>query len=184
MRLTRPVLASGARLASAARLAAVRAAAGALLLGAVVSACTTGGSASPTPSVYTPSPRTAGAPAATRTPSTSQGSSVPASVKPTTPKATPTPTRAISSAPAKKPKPRPTVTKTNFPTAAPQTGGGGTAGLQDGLLLGVGGATLLAGLGSLAYRRRLRHRLRSAPHHPAQQNPGPPQPADREPADR
>jgi hypothetical protein len=39
--------------------------------------------------------------------------------------------------------------------AAPATGGGGTAGLQDGLLLGLGGTAMLAGLGSLAYRRRV-----------------------------
>jgi hypothetical protein len=75
------------------------------------------------------------------------------------------------------------VTKTRFPTAAPQTGGGGTAGLQDGLLLGVGGAALLGGLGSLAYRRRLRRSLRSA-QHPAGHNSGPARPSDREPADR
>jgi len=42
-----------------------------------------------------------------------------------------------------------------FPSAAPATGGGGTAGFQDGLLLGLGVAALLAGAGSLAYRRRL-----------------------------
>ena len=42
-----------------------------------------------------------------------------------------------------------------FPSAAPVTGGGGTAGLQDALLLGLGVAALLAGAGSLAYRRRL-----------------------------
>jgi hypothetical protein len=42
-----------------------------------------------------------------------------------------------------------------FPTAAPVTGGGGTAGFQDALLLGLGVAALLAGAGSLAYRRRL-----------------------------
>lgn len=42
-----------------------------------------------------------------------------------------------------------------FPSAAPATGGGGTAGLQDALLLGLGVAALLAGGGSLAYRRRL-----------------------------
>jgi hypothetical protein len=76
------------------------------------------------------------------------------------------------------------LTHTLYPTAAPQTGGGGTAGLQDGLLLGVGGAALLAGLGSLAYRRRLRRSLRSAQRGPARQNPGPSRPADREPADR
>jgi hypothetical protein len=42
-----------------------------------------------------------------------------------------------------------------FPSAAPATGGGGTAGFQDALLLGLGVAALLAGAGSLAYRRRL-----------------------------
>jgi hypothetical protein len=42
-----------------------------------------------------------------------------------------------------------------FPSAAPATGGGGTAGFQDALLLGFGVAALLAGAGSLAYRRRL-----------------------------
>lgn len=42
-----------------------------------------------------------------------------------------------------------------FPSAAPVTGGGGTAGFQDALLLGFGVAALLAGAGSLAYRRRL-----------------------------
>jgi hypothetical protein len=42
-----------------------------------------------------------------------------------------------------------------FPYAAPATGGGGTAGFQDALLLGLGVAALLAGAGNLAYRRRL-----------------------------
>jgi hypothetical protein len=42
-----------------------------------------------------------------------------------------------------------------FPSAAPDTGGGGTAGFQDALLFGLGVAALLAGAGSLAYRRRL-----------------------------
>ncbi|MGB6577223.1 MAG: hypothetical protein WBF34_04825 [Streptosporangiaceae bacterium] len=41
------------------------------------------------------------------------------------------------------------------PSAAPVTGGGGTAGFQDALLLGFGVAALLAGAGSLACRRRL-----------------------------
>jgi hypothetical protein len=40
----------------------------------------------------------------------------------------------------------------------PQTGGGGTAGLQDGTLFVIGGAAILAGFGALAYRRRLRSR--------------------------
>jgi hypothetical protein len=42
-----------------------------------------------------------------------------------------------------------------YPTSAPETGGGGTAGLRDGILFGAGGAAILAGLASLAYRRRL-----------------------------
>ena len=54
-----------------------------------------------------------------------------------------------------------------FPTAAPETGGGGTAGLQDGLLFGIGGAAVLAGLGTLAYRRRLARRFAARPARPA-----------------
>ena len=44
------------------------------------------------------------------------------------------------------------------PTAAPVTGGGGTAGLQDGLLFVLGTAAILAGAGSIVYRRRLTRR--------------------------
>ena len=52
-----------------------------------------------------------------------------------------------------------TVTATSStsqtPNAAPATGGGGTAGLQDGLLFAVGAAAILVGAGSIVYRRRL-----------------------------
>ena len=41
------------------------------------------------------------------------------------------------------------------PTVPPSTGGGGTAGLQDGMVFGLGGAAILAGAVSVAYRRRL-----------------------------
>jgi hypothetical protein len=37
----------------------------------------------------------------------------------------------------------------------PSTGGGGTAGLRDGLLFAAGGAAMLLGAGSLAYRRKV-----------------------------
>jgi hypothetical protein len=38
---------------------------------------------------------------------------------------------------------------------APATGGGGTAGFQDPLLFGLGVAAILAGAGSMVYRRRV-----------------------------
>ncbi|HXZ71027.1 MAG TPA: hypothetical protein VEH31_09200 [Streptosporangiaceae bacterium] len=40
------------------------------------------------------------------------------------------------------------------PTVAPNTGGGGTAGLQDATLFIIGGAAVLAGAGGIAYHRR------------------------------
>lgn len=42
----------------------------------------------------------------------------------------------------------------SMPSGAPQTGGGSTAGFQDIGLLGMGGALLLGGAGTLAFRRR------------------------------
>jgi hypothetical protein len=49
----------------------------------------------------------------------------------------------------------PTPSASSFPAAAPPTGGGGTAGVQDVLLFGLGGGAILAGAGSIAYRRKL-----------------------------
>jgi hypothetical protein len=49
----------------------------------------------------------------------------------------------------------PVQSATRLPTGAPETGGGGAAGLQDGVLFLAGGAAILAGLASLAYRSRL-----------------------------
>jgi hypothetical protein len=48
----------------------------------------------------------------------------------------------------------PTAPVTPVPTAPPATGGGGTAGLQDAVLFGIGGAALLVGSGSIVYRLR------------------------------
>ena len=53
----------------------------------------------------------------------------------------------------------PATSSTSYvPTAAPVTGGGGTAGLQDGLLFLLGAAAILAGAGSIVYHRRLTRR--------------------------
>ena len=65
---------------------------------------------------------------------------------------TPTPATTTVS-----PSPVPTTTY-YYPTGAPATGGGGTAGLQDGLVFVLGGAAIAAGLGSLAYRRKFTRR--------------------------
>jgi carbohydrate-binding DOMON domain-containing protein len=140
-----------------------------LLAPVAVSACS-GSSTSPTIPTFTPSvtiPGTATgfgtAPASTHA-TVSGTPGVISAPKPTvtvtvTETATPTVTETAT----------PTVTETvtapaissssEVPTAAPVTGGGGTAGLQDGLLFGLGAAALLAGAGSIVYRRRLtRHR--------------------------
>ena len=53
----------------------------------------------------------------------------------------------------------PATSSTSYvPTVAPVTGGGGTAGLQDGLLFVLGAAAILAGAGSIIYRWRLTRR--------------------------
>ena len=196
MRLTPPAAAPGAWLIAS------RSAAGAVLLAVTVSACSGGGSS--VPSVSAPTSPTNGQSSShqgTRTPSPAGGSSrasggssastsapgqgsASASGSPRASASSSASSRASSSATAK-----PTHTGTPapshssapatpaFPTAAPETGGGGTAGLQDGLLFGVGGLTVFAGFGTLAYRRRLARKFGiNGPTRRSQ--------ADREPADR
>jgi hypothetical protein len=63
---------------------------------------------------------------------------------------TPTQTTTVTASPSPSPSP--------IPTLAPVTGGGGTAGFQDGLLLVIGAAAIAAGAGGIAYRRRLNRR--------------------------
>src|SRR5450631_3133530 len=111
-----------------------------LLVSAAVSACTTSSSTATLPSSspsHSDSATPTASPSATRTtvtPSTSASHSA-------SPSASPSATRSTSASP--------------LPTAAPPTGGGGTAGFQDVALLGLGGAAILAGAGSLAYRRKI-----------------------------
>ena len=126
-----------------ARLAAARAGAVAFLAVAGLSAC-----AGSTPKVALPgSSATRSASASASASPSDSGSGTPTSPPPTSPPptktATPTPT------------PTPQSHSARPPSGAPATGGGGTAGFQDPLLAGLGGAALLAGAGSLAYRRKI-----------------------------
>jgi hypothetical protein len=200
MRLTKPSAAPGAWLIAG------RSAAGAVLIVIAVSACTGGGgSGSSVPSIFTPTAPASGhaSVSSSRTPSPAGGASstgkAGASTSPTahpssadshasaSASSKPTATTAPASAPATHATAPVThatapVTHTSapvaplYPTAAPETGGGGAAGLQDGLLFGIGGLAVFAGLGSLAYRRRLARKFGASQRTPQT-------PADREPAD-
>jgi len=182
MRLAPSIAAHGAWLTAG------RSAAGAVLVAIAVSACT-GGSSSSVPSIFTPTPQTSGQGSSathsgTRTPSppgqTSRSSGGASASRGTTPTHSGSASAAASPrdsgtshAAASTPKPTQTAATGTptphasatvspspaYPTAAPETGGGGTAGLQDGLLFGAGGAAVFAGLGTLAYRRRLRRKF-------------------------
>ena len=140
-----------------------------LLVPVAVSACS-GSSTSPTIPTFTPSVTISGTAAGSGTApasggntassgSTASAGSTSASGTPGVSSNSPSPTAHAAAtvtitvtAPA-------TSSTSEIPTAAPVTGGGGTAGLQDGLLFGLGAAALLAGAGSIVYRRRLtRHR--------------------------
>jgi hypothetical protein len=167
-----------------------RAAAGGALVAVAVAACSGGGSASSVPSIFTPSPHVTTSTAsggASRTPSPSTSGTGKSSATDTatssaratatgaaTPPATATHQPTATPSATAKATPRPTVTRyvtttptQYYPVGAPQTGGGGTAGLQDVTLFGAGGAAILAGFASLAYRRRLtRKRSPEADRHP------------------
>jgi hypothetical protein len=193
MRLTKPSAAPGAWLIAG------RSAAGAVLIVIAVSACTGGGgSGSSVPSIFTPTAPASGhaSVSSSRTPSPAGGASstgkAGASTSPTahpssadshasaSASSKPPATTAPSSAPATHATAPVTHTSAPvaplYPTAAPETGGGGAAGLQDGLLFGIGGLAVFAGLGSLAYRRRLARKFGAGQRTPQT-------PADREPAD-
>jgi hypothetical protein len=109
-----------------------------------LSACTSG---STPPAVFTPA--VTGTPSVSVSPSPSASASVSPSPSPS-----PSDTSSPSPEPSATPTPSPVVT-TPFPTVAPVTGGGGTAGFQDAGLAVLGGTAIAAGLGSIAYRRRM-----------------------------
>jgi hypothetical protein len=96
------------------------------------------------PPSHTPAPRTpspSASPGRSESSRATPGSSASPSVSPA---------KAARTAPARTHSPSP------FPTVAPATGGGGTAGFQHAWLLGLGAVAILTGVGcvgGVAYRR-------------------------------
>jgi len=144
--------------AGSAKLTVVSCATLMVLVSAAVSACT-GPSSSSVPAIFS-SPGTGthtGTATGTATATSPESGHTATGTATGTPTntATSTPTPTTTSPTAQPPTP---TTTTYYPTAAPQTGGGGTAGLQNGLAIGIGGTAIVAGLGGLAYRRKLTRR--------------------------
>ena len=143
---------TSARPASSPRLAVLSCATLMVIVAATVSACT-GSPSSSVPAIFSPSGSTTASSSASGTATASADASAShPTTTPSTHATTPTSTATTVS-----PSPAPTTTY-YYPTGAPATGGGGTAGLQDGLVFVLGGAAIAAGLGSLAYRRKFTRR--------------------------
>lgn len=134
------------RTALRARLTAVGCGALILLGIATLSACSGSGPTTPLESSFTIISSLTSAASGSTSSSTSPTSGT------TTVTVTPTTTTTVTPTPTPSPSPSP------IPSYAPVTGGGGTAGFQDGLLLAIGAAAIAAGAGSIAYRRRLTRR--------------------------
>ena len=121
-----------------------------LLVPVAVSACSSGSSSTPTVPTFSPSVTTTSVPASsTTTPASGSTTATSTATAAGSPVATHTATATATVTVT------PTSPATQIPSGAPVTGGGGTAGLQDGMLFGVGAAAILAGAGSIVYRRRL-----------------------------
>jgi hypothetical protein len=125
-----------------AKLIAASCAISAILASASISACSAS-SPSATPTTFSPG-RSASATSSARPIGTASVSTPRASASPSSARPAASPSAQASPAAA-----------SSFPAAAPSTGGGGTAGFQDALLFGLGVAAILAGAGSIAYRRRV-----------------------------
>lgn len=125
----------------------------AILASAAVAGCTSASSSSTPSGTSSPSVTASdGGSAGTDSPSSGASGG-------TSPSTLPTFTASPTTSPSVTYSPPTTESPTAYPTIAPATGGGGTAGFQDALLLGVGAAAIVAGAGSIVYRRRLtRHR--------------------------
>jgi hypothetical protein len=114
-----------------------------------LSACTSG-----SPPVTTLSPSVSGSVSTTTAGNTTSGGTPTGQA--TSP--SPSPSDSGTQSPTPSPSPSPSPSFSPVPTAAPVTGGGGTAGFQDAGLAILGGAAIAAGLGSIAYRRRITRR--------------------------
>lgn len=123
-----------------------------LLVPVAVSACTSS-TTTTTPTVFSPSVTTGTAT------ETSPGSGT--TTTPSDGSTTETGTPGVTSTATTTVTPQVTVTQTitvppsTIPPSAPVTGGGGTAGFQDTLVLVLGVGAIVIGAGSLAYRRWL-----------------------------
>jgi hypothetical protein len=134
-----------------------------LLVPVAVSACTSGTSTS-TPTVFSPTETgtasahvtSGGTPTSGVSPGSAGSPGTGGASSPSTPVASPT--TATAGAPV---APQVTVTQTvtvpaaQIPAGAANTGGGGTAGFHNTLLLTLGAVAILAGAGGLIYRRWL-----------------------------
>jgi hypothetical protein len=136
---------------------------GLTLLAPMALAACTSGSSTTAPTVFSPSVTVSGSVTVTASASAgnsgttpSDGNSQTSAAKPhPTHTVTETATATVTSTPTATVTATPTATVTVTPTAAPVTGGGGTAGFQGTLLLVAGVAAIVAGAGSIFYRRRL-----------------------------
>ena len=127
-----------------------------------LSACTSGPASTPPPSTFIPSAgasstatgtASGGASPETTTSTSASASSSASTTTSASTSASPSTSPSESETPS--PEPSPSPSPSPVPDGAPVTGGGGTAGFQDAGLAVLGGAAIVAGLGGIAYRRRI-----------------------------